>query len=82
MPALVKKKPMWITRDGESVTIEGMSSSHLLAAIHMIERTRLNAMSEMVNQTISLDNFSYYKEFPESYNELIKEAKKRQLIGR
>lgn len=73
---------MWIDRDGKGVTIKGMSSPHLLAAIHMIERNRLTAIAEMYMQEIPPTNFEYYVEFPNSYNHLVVEAKRRKLIGR
>ena len=61
-----------------------MSSSHLLAAIHFIERQRLMNCIEVYNdkQLGSIDAVEYYAEWPYQYETLIAEAQRRKLIHR
>ena len=84
MTKLAKLESIWIDRNGKGIPISGMSSNHLLSAIHMVERNRFNDIVEMQQNKINVDerNFEYYTNFSEIYQALIKEAKKRKLIGR
>ncbi len=81
---LAKLEPVWVDRNGVGIPVSGMSSNHLLSAIHMVERNRFNAIVEIKQNEINIDerNFEYYTDFSEIYQALVKEAKKRKLIGR
>lgn len=77
----VLTRDTWTTRDGQSIKIERMASSHLLHTIHMIERNRLMNAAEKYGEG-DIDLASYYMQWPPQYEEMIKEAQKRNLIAR
>ena len=85
----VTNKTVWITREGRAIEIRHMASSHLLAAIHFIERNRYTqavefAMREQAEPDILMNDptFQYYTMWPEAYEALINEAQRRNLIYR
>jgi len=82
MSNLAKIEPVWITKDGKSVFIKQMTTEHLLNTIHLIERKRMNDLIETYGIADINNNLKYYSQWPDRYLELIKEAKRRNLIGR
>jgi hypothetical protein len=85
MPVI--SKDIWITREGHQFEIKDMASSHLLAAIHYIERNRfMNAaetFSEMqLDDKTRMEATNYYLQWPIQYESLIAEAQRRNLIYR
>lgn len=82
-------KDIWITAEGQQMEIRTMASSHLLAAIHYIERRRFmnvtdTAMREAVNPDMDFNSptIQYYLEWPIQYETLVNEANKRNLLYR
>lgn len=79
-------KDVWITREGQQIEIKHMASSHLLATIHFIERSRfMNAAEVYSEQQLGderLNAVEYYLQFPIQYETLIEEAVRRKLIYR
>jgi len=77
---------VWITREGVHMEIKKMPSSHLLAAIHFIERSRFYACFEvfqdLVNNGPIEGAMEYYSRWPIQYANLVKEAEHRNLIHR
>lgn len=82
MTQLAKFSGVWITKEGEEIPIHTMTTTHLLNSIHMVERNRMNQLIETHGMGELQANLEYYSQWPESYHDLIKEAKKRKLIGR
>jgi|SRR4051812_48772490 hypothetical protein len=84
MPTI--SKDVWITREGHQMEIKHMASSHLLSAIHFIERNRLNNASEVYHEQQlgedRLNAVAYYLEWPLQYETLIAEAVRRKLLYR
>ena len=83
--------PRWRTRDGVEVLIRTMPTSHLLNAIHFIERNRMQQLQEFLAEADELEeicpgivnaDLDYYTGWPEGYDNLINEALHRQLIKR
>jgi hypothetical protein len=80
-------KDVWITREGKQVEIRSMASSHLLSAIHFIERNRfMNAAEcytqEGLNHPDKMAMVEYYLDWPIQYDTMIAEAQRRKLINR
>lgn len=80
-------KDVWITREGRQMEIKTMASSHLLSAIHFIERNRfMNAAEcyheENLNHPDKMQAVQYYLEWPIQYETMIAEAQRRGLIFR
>ena len=80
-------KDIWITREGQQFEIKNMASSHLLAAIHYIERNRFMNAAEtfseyQMDDETRLDATNYYLQWPIQYETLIAEAQRRKLIYR
>lgn len=79
-------KDIWITREGEQIEIRHMASSHLLATIHFIERSRfMNAAEVYSEQQLGserLNAVNYYLQFPIQYETLVEEAVRRHLLLR
>jgi hypothetical protein len=83
---------IWVTKDGITINIRDMASSHLLNTIHMIERNRFTqateaAMREAQNPTTDAYDWEhspvqYYLQWPIQYEQLIAEAQRRHLIAR
>lgn len=77
---------VWITREGQEIEIKHMASSHLLATIHFIERSRfMNAAEVYGEQQLGDDRLAavnYYLQWPLQYETLIAEAQRRNLIYR
>jgi hypothetical protein len=84
MPTI--SRDIWITREGKEIEIRMMASSHLLATIHFIERSRfMNAAEVYSEQQLGderLNAMNYYLQWPVQYESLIAEAQRRQLIYR
>jgi hypothetical protein len=82
MPTI--SKDIWITREGEQIEIKHMASSHLLATIHFIERSRfMNAAEVYSEQQLGEDRLTavnYYLQWPVQYDSLVVEAQRRGLI--
>lgn len=85
------RKDVWITREGERVEIKKMASRHLLSTIHFIERNRFDNAVECAareSENPDVEDLSqsaplqYYLQWPEQYEEMIKEAVRRKLIER
>jgi hypothetical protein len=81
------KVKVWMTREGIELPISQMASSHLLSAIHMIERNRFtqavdSAMREPTLDAETLPTMQYYLMWPETYPDLCAEAERRHLIQR
>lgn len=74
-------KDVWITREGVQMEIKTMASSHLLAAIHFIERNRFMNAAETYSEGM-VDATNYYLQWPIQYETLIAEAQRRGLIYR
>lgn len=77
----------WITREGKSIKIKEMASSHLLSAIHWIERNRFTQSLEVYGQAKSdgldwSDALEYYMQWPDAYESMIAEAQRRNLLFR
>jgi len=70
----------WLTQDGRIVPIQHMASSHLLNTIHMIERNRFQQMVESAMNGSSPEIISVYAEWNFAYEEMVLEARKRNLI--
>jgi len=79
-------KDVWITREGQQIEIRTMASSHLLATIHFIERSRFMNAAEVYSETQlgndRLNAVNYYLQWPIQYEELVLEAQRRHLIYR
>ena len=79
-------KDVWITREGQQIEISLMASSHLLATIHFIERSRfMNAAEVYTEKQLGEDRLNavnYYLQWPVQYESLITEAQRRGLIYR
>ena len=80
-------KDVWITAEGRQMEIATMASSHLLAAIHMIERRRFMNAAETygemnLNKEDRLEMTQYYLQWPIQYETMIAEAQRRGLITR
>ena len=79
-------KDIWITREGEQIEIRHMASSHLLATIHFIERSRfMNAAEMFSEQQLGNDRLNavgYYLQWPIQYETMVQEAQRRKLIYR
>ena len=86
------RKPTWTTKDGEEIEIAFMSSSHLLATIHFIERNRFVNAAEVYGyrfNTADADTTAegvravhYYLRWPDAYDALVTEATRRKLLHR
>lgn len=84
------KKDTWVTREGQSLSIKDMASSHLLATVHYIERNRFTSAIECaMREPRNMDprswedtTLQYYLQWPEAYDALIAEAQRRGLVGR
>ena len=76
--------PLWRTREGFELAPRDMSTSHLLAAIHMIERSRMQNLIHLgLHDDMSNDALvDYYSKWPEAYDALCSEAERRYLIRR
>lgn len=83
----------WTTREGAVLPIRQMTTRHLLATIHFIERKRMENLLDlgMINEAVIVtdgsdgvdeDVIAYYAAWPESYGALLDEAERRHLIGR
>lgn len=79
-------KDVWITREGEQIDIKEMASSHLLATIHFIERSRFMNAAEVYSESQlgedRLNAVNYYLQWPVQYESLVAEAQRRHLIYR
>ena len=79
-------KDVWITREGQQIEIKHMASSHLLATIHFIERSRFMNAAEVYGEMqlgdARLAAVDYYLQFPIQYETLVEEAIRRHLIYR
>lgn len=80
-------KDVWITKEGRSMEIKNMASSHLLSAIHFIERNRFTNALECYNQDSlnhpdKMEMITYYLEWPIQYDTMIAEAQRRGLMNR
>jgi len=79
-------KDVWITREGQQLEIRTMSSSHLLATIHWIERNRFMNAAEVYHESQlgehRLAAVQYYLGWPIQYETLIEEAQRRKLLYR
>ena len=75
-------KDTWITREGHHIEIKAMASSHLLATIHLIEKSRFTNSAEIFYTLANQDAMEYYLQWPEQYESLIAEAQRRGLIYR
>lgn len=78
---------IWITREGQHLEIKKMASSHLLSTIHFIERSRFNNVLEVytdaIRNEINMDDaVTYYAQWPIQYENLVKEAQRRNLLWR
>lgn len=78
---------VWITREGKEMEIKDMASSHLLSAIHMIERNRFTQGMEIYLQGNQdkldwSDAMAYYLQWPIQYDVMIAEAQRRGLLNR
>jgi len=74
----------WRTKEGFEIAPKDMATPHLLSAIHMCERNRMNNLMSMA-MTPGMDNeavINYYAKWPEAYEALLDEAERRHLIGR
>lgn len=92
MANIKKYIPSWITKEGTIIPINVMPTSHLLNAIHLIERSRMQQIIS-IEQNISVNDLTasreevlgmldYYTKWPEGYENLLTEAEKRKLIKR
>lgn len=80
-------KDIWITKEGKQMEIATMASSHLLSAIHFIERNRfMNAAETYGDMNFSQKDrhemTEYYLQWPVQYEVMIAEAQRRGLITR
>jgi hypothetical protein len=80
-------KDVWITAEGQQMEIKTMASSHLLAAIHFIERKRFQAAAEVYHErafdkATRNEMANYYLQWPIQYEVMIAEAQRRGLITR
>lgn len=79
-------EPTWRTRDGAQLPIKLMTTSHLLAAIHFIERKRAETLTDLgqvdLEVGVTADVIEYYARWPDAYFHLLEEAERRQVIGR
>lgn len=80
-------KDVWITAEGQQMEIKTMASSHLLAAIHMIERRRYQAAFEVYQERAFGEDMrremtNYYLAWPIQYETMVAEAQRRGLITR
>lgn len=92
MANIKKYIPHWVTREGTRIPIPAMATSHLLNAIHMIERSRVQQLISLdENMSIEitgltpaekLEILNYYAQWPDGYEDLLAEAEKRQIIKR
>ena len=76
-------KETWTTKDGIELNVREMSTPHLLATIHLIEKTRMNNILAIAFvESVTNAGKEYYSRWPESYPALIAEAERRKLIQR
>ena len=79
-------RDIWITREGQQIEIGKMASSHLLATIHFIERSRFMNAAEVYSESQlgdeRLNAVNYYLQWPIQYETLVMEAQRRGLIFR
>ena len=80
-------KDVWITAEGKQMEIKSMASSHLLSAIHFIEKKRFQAAVEVYSDKAFDSAFrnemtNYYLQWPIQYETMIAEAQRRGLITR
>lgn len=77
---------VWKTAEGQLIPIRNMSSSHLLAAIHLIERNRYqqatDAAMRQKEDPLADELVSYYLQWPPQYEAMVKEAARRGLVYR
>lgn len=77
------KPTKWRTREGVEIDIKSMATPHLLSAIYMIERNRLNnLLSVAMSDSFTQEILDYYGQFPDAYIALCDEAERRMLIHR
>lgn len=72
----------WHTKEGQFIEISKMASSHLLSAIHMIERNRFQNLASVQATNGDDQMVEYYSKWPPAYAEMLEEAERRYLIGR
>ena len=76
-------KATWTTKEGVVLRIEEMATPHLLATIHLIERTRMNnIMAIAFVDSVTAKGREYYTRWPDEYSALIAEAVRREVIKR
>lgn len=85
MPTI--SRDVWITKEGVQIEIERMASAHLLATIHLIERSRFTRAHDYAfnsNFEVHADDtiLAHYMEWPLQYDTLIAEAQRRGLLNR
>jgi len=73
----------WTTKEGAILKITEMATPHLLSALHMIERNRMNNILSLVPRIeIDVETFDYYSQWPDGYFDLLDECVRRGLVGR
>lgn len=73
----------WQDKNGIKISINKMTSSHLLNTIHMIERKRYEEiLSLVIREEANAETMGYYAQFPDAYHALCDEAERRKLIQR
>lgn len=82
----LKVSNVWRTAEGVDIPVSKMASSHLLAAIHLIERGRYQRVTDAAmrqgEEPLNDELVGFYLEWPIQYEALIKEAVYRNLIYR
>ena len=92
MSDIKKYTPTWMTKEGTRVPISIMPTSHLLNAIHLIERSRMQQLVSIevniangltvISRKEAIELLDFYTAYPPEYPDLLAEAEKRQLIKR
>jgi hypothetical protein len=88
MSNIKKYIPYWITKDGTSISIKAMATTHLMNVIHLIERSRMQQLisieqnAQDIPTEDALRMLDYYTAWPDKYGDLLAEAEKRKLIRR
>ena len=82
--SIIARITHWTTKERQQIPIKKMASSHLLAAIHMIEKKRFERMVDTATRIESEDMeiLEIYAQFPIEYYALLQEAERRGLIMR
>lgn len=89
MTKIRKRESYWVTASGDAIPISGMTTTHLLNAIHVLERGRCAQLVELSNSNGWVLGgadmkrlLRVYASWPVEYDDLLAEAEKRGIIRR